>query len=77
MKVDGEWAHFIINSKTQNYGFYGKANLFEVYQSLKEDYPDFKPRVILNEGLENYLRDCKKRDEAIKRRQLTIFNERD
>ena len=75
LKVDGEWAHFIVNEKADNYAFYGKANLFDVYNSIKEDYPNHKPRVIINEGLTEYLRLRKKQAEMIKAKQLTLFNE--
>lgn len=62
LKVDGEWAHFIVTQKGDDYKFYGDKTLTEVYYALKENYPDYKPRVLKNEGLENYLRDRKPKD---------------
>lgn len=72
MRVNGEWAHFIVNQKGDDIGYYGNMELTEVYEKLKRERPEYTPRVIKNEGLENYLRDRKP-----KTRQLQInFNER-
>jgi hypothetical protein len=62
MRVDGEWAHFIVTQRGDDYKFYGDKSLTDVYYELKENYPDYKPRVLKNEGLENYLRDRKPKD---------------
>lgn len=62
MRVDGEWAHFIVTQRGDDYKFYGDKTLTEVYYDIKENYPDYKPRVLRNEGLENYLRDRKPKD---------------
>lgn len=76
MRIDGEWAHFIISPKMENIDFYDDKKLIDVCEILKRKFPDYQPRVIMNEGLENYLRD--RRPEIIKKRrykQLTInFN---
>lgn len=71
MRVDGEWAHFIVNQKGDDIGYYGDMKLTEVYEKLKRERPEYTPRVISNEGLENYLRDRKP-----KPRQLRITFER-
>lgn len=72
MRVNGEWAHFIVSQKGDDIGYYGNMELTEVYEKLKRERPEYTPRVIKNEGLENYLRDRKP-----KTRQLQInFNER-
>ena len=72
MRVNGEWAHFIVSQKGDDIGYYGNMELTEVYEKLKRERPEYTPKVIMNEGLENYLRDRKP-----KTRQLQInFNER-
>lgn len=77
MKVDGEWAHFIVGTRgDDDIDFYGDRKLDEVYYKLSRERPDYTPKVIQNEGLENYLRD--RRPEFVKRRnrQLMInFND--
>ena len=72
MKIHGEWGHFIINQQGDDIGFYGKKNLFEVYKELKEKRPDYIPKVIQNQGLENYLADVKAQREKKQGKQLTI-----
>lgn len=77
LRIGEEWAHYIVNQKKDNYAFYGKSTLYDVYQSLKNNYPDYRPKVIMNEGIAEYLRKRKKEVEIIKARQLTInFKER-
>ena len=72
MRVGDEWAHFIVTQNGDDIGYYGDMKLPEVYEKLKRKRPEYTPRVISNEGLENYLRDRKP-----KSRQLRInFNER-
>lgn len=74
MKVDGEWAHLDLNL---NYKFYGKDNLFQMFNKVKESHPNHNLKYIINKCLENYLRDMKKRDNKIKERQLNLnFKER-
>ena len=75
MRIHGEWAHFIVSQKCDDIGFYGDKNLGEVYRELKEKRPDFVPKVIQNEGLENYLKDVKAQREKKYGKQLKIdFN---
>lgn len=59
LKIENEWAHFITTLKGDDYKFYGDKTLAKVYHNVKENYPDYKPRVLEDEGLENYLRDRK------------------
>lgn len=70
LKVESEWVHFATTINGDDYKFYGDKNLTEVYHEVKENYPGYKPRVLEDEGLENYLRDRKPKD-----LQLRIFNE--
>lgn len=72
MRIDGEWAHFIVSQKGDDIGYYDEMKLPEVYEKLKRKRPEYTPKVIRNEGLENYLRD--RRPEFKKRmaKQLTL-----
>lgn len=57
MKIDGEWAHFIIKPDgSEDYDFYHELKLPDVFYKLKEKMPDYKQHVIQNKGLEDYLR---------------------
>lgn len=71
MKVDGEWAHFIIGQcGKDDIDFYGDMELAEVYRKLQRTRPEYTPKVIINKGLEYYLRDH--RGEYHKVKQLKI-----
>ena len=73
MRIDGEWAHFIVGTRgVDDIDFYGDRKLDEVYYKLSRERPEYTPKVIQNEGLENYLRD--RRAEFVKKRnkQLSI-----
>lgn len=73
MRIDGEWAHFIVGTRgVDDIDFYGDRKLDEVYYKLSRERPEYTPKVIMNEGLENYLRD--RRPEFVKKRnkQLSI-----
>lgn len=76
MRINGEWAHFIIGQGGEDIDFYEELKLPEVCAKLKRKFPEHQPRVIMNEGLENYLRD--RRPEIMRKKrykQLTInFN---
>ena len=76
MKIDGEWAHFIVGTRgVHDIDFYGDRKLDEVYYKLSRERPDYTPKVIMNEGLENYLRDRRPEFKKRKAKQLTInFN---
>lgn len=75
MKISGEWAHFIIGQGGEDIDFYEDMKLPEVCAKLKRKFPDHQPRVIMNEGLENYLRDQRPRIMRGRDKQLTInFN---
>jgi len=72
MKIHGEWAHFIISQRCDDIGFYGDKTLFDVYKELKEKRHEFTPKVIQNEGLENYLADVKAQREKKYGNQLNL-----
>lgn len=72
MRIDGEWAHFIIGQGGEDIDYYEDMKLPQVVKKLERTKPEYMPKVIMNEGLENYLRD--RRPEYKKRmaRQLII-----
>lgn len=72
MRIDGEWAHFIIGQGGEDIDYYEDMKLPQVVKKLERTKPEYKPKVIMNEGLENYLRE--RRPEYKKRmaRQLSI-----
>lgn len=73
MKVDGEWAHFIVGTQGKDdIDFYEDRKLDEVYYKLSRERPEYTPRVIQNEGLENYLRDRRVEYKKNKYRELTL-----
>ena len=77
MKVDGEWAHFIIGTRGKDdIDFYDDMELEDVFRKLQRTRPDYTPKVIINEGLENYLRDHRAEYKKKRVKQLSIFNER-
>ena len=67
LKVDGEWAHLDLKMKHK---FYGDKNLFQMYNEVKQTHPEHNLKYIINEGLENYLREMKRREQKVK--QLRI-----
>lgn len=72
LKVDGEWAHLDLQMQHK---FYEDKNLFQMYEEVKRTHPEYRLKYIINEGLENYLRDMKRRERKYKQ-LLLQFNER-
>ena len=62
LKIENEWAHFVTTLKGDDYKFYGDKTLTEVYHIIKENYPDYKPRVLEDNKLKDYLRERKPKD---------------
>jgi hypothetical protein len=67
LKVDGEWAHLDLQ---MHHKFYEDMNLFQMYNEVKQTHPEHNLKYIINEGLENYLREMKRRELKVK--QLRI-----
>lgn len=76
LKVDGVYAHLILTGEKPLHKFYEGKDLFETYYELKEEYPRHKIKCLMNKGLEDYLRDVRKKELAVKSRQLKINFER-
>lgn len=76
LKVDGEWAHLDLKMKHK---FYGDKNLFQMYNEVKQTHPEHNLKYIINEGLENYLRDMLPRKQQAQKnsKQLTIWGKND
>ena len=76
LKVDGVYAHLILTGEKPLHKFYEGKDLFETYYELKEEYPQHKVKCLMNKGLEDYLRDVRQKERAVKSRQLKINFER-
>lgn len=72
LKFDGLWASMTFTNGVKH-TFYEGMNLYQTFNKVKETHPNHKMKYIMNEGLENYLRDMRKKENIIKQRQLQIF----
>jgi hypothetical protein len=77
MRIDGEWAHFIIGQGGEDIDYYEDMKLPQVVKKLERSKPEYTPKVIMNEGLENYLRDRRPEFKKRRGRQLTINFEKE
>lgn len=75
LKFDGMWASMTFNDGVKH-TFYEGMNLFQTFNKVKETHPNHKMKYIMNEGLENYLRDMRAKEQRIKNKQLTLGFER-
>jgi len=77
LKINGMWSHITLTPNTYRPTphFYEGKNLFQVYNEIKKDYPEYKVKYIINQGLEDYLKDEYKKKQAIDSRIKQIkFN---
>jgi len=75
LRVDGVWAHMIFSDGKPFHKFYEGKTLIETFQELKEKHPLHKVKYIINKGLENYLRDVRKKELSVNKLQTMIdFN---
>ena len=72
MKVDGVWAHLGLDLK---YKFYEGKNLFQMYNEIKETHPNHNLKYVINQGLEDYLREMKRRENRY--RELSLWGKND
>ena len=75
LKVDGLWASMTFSDGVKH-KFYEGKNLYQTFNAVKETHPNHKMKYIMNEGLENYLREQRKKELSIKSLQLNLFKER-
>lgn len=71
LKFDGLWASMTFTNGIK-YNFYENMNLYQTYNKVKETHPNHKMKYIMNEGLENYLRDQYRIKQKITKYQLQI-----
>lgn len=76
LKVSGTWAHMTFDGGKMQHKFYEGKNLYQMFNEIKQTHPNHKLKYIINEGLENYLRDVRKKEQAIAKRQLTIWGDK-
>ena len=76
LKVDGLWASMTFTGGEIHHKFYEGMNLYQTFNAVKETHPNHKMKYIMNDGLENYLREQRKKELSIKSLQLNLFKER-
>lgn len=75
LKVDGTYAHLIFSDGKPYHKFYDNKTLFDTYYAIRESYPQHKIKCLINKGLEDYLRQQRKKEKAVSKSQLMInFN---
>lgn len=75
LKFDGLWASMTFSNGI-DHKFYDGMNLYQTFKEVQRTHPNHKMKYIMNEGLENYLRDMRKRELSRKSLQLNLFKER-
>lgn len=76
LKFDGLWASMTFTGGEVHHKFYEGMNLYQTFNAVKETHPFHKMKYIINKGLENYLREQRKKELSIKSLQLNLFKER-
>ena len=76
LKVDGVYAHFVLSGNQPLHKFYDGKNLIQTYYEIKNKFPLYKIKCLMNKGLEDYLRNIRKKEMAIQSRQLKLSFER-
>ena len=71
LKFDGLWASMTFSDGVKH-TFYEGMNLFQTFNKVKETHPNHKMKYIMNDGLENYLRDQYRIKQRFIKNQLQI-----
>lgn len=71
LKFDGIWASMTFSDGIKH-RFYEGMNLYQTFNKVKEMHPNHKMKYIINQGLENYLREQRRKEQILKSKQLTI-----
>jgi hypothetical protein len=71
LKFDGIWASMTFSNGIKH-RFYEGMNLYQTFNKVKETHPNHKMKYIINQGLENYLREQRRKEQILKSKQLTI-----
>lgn len=71
LKVEGTWASMTFHDGVKH-TFYEGMNLYQTFNKVKETHPFHKMKYIINQGLENYLREQYRKEQVLKAKQLSI-----
>ena len=55
--------------------YYEGMNLFQTFNKVKETHPNHKMKYIINQGLENYLKEARRKEQLLKSKQLSLFKD--
>ena len=71
LRVNGVWAHMTFYDGLKH-KFYDGKTLIETWKELVKTHPNCKIKFIMNEGLENYLRDVRKKETLVKQLKINF-----
>ena len=74
LKVDGLWASMTFHDGVKH-TFYEGMNLYQTFNKVKETHPNHKMKYIINQGIENYLKEARRKEQLIKAKQLSLFKD--
>lgn len=74
LKFDGLWASMTFSDGIKH-TFYEGMNLYQTFNKVKETHPNHKMKYIINQGLENYLREQYRKEQVLKAKQLSMFKD--
>lgn len=75
LKVSGMWASMTFTGGEIHHKFYEGMNLYQTFDAVKKTHPFHKMKYIINQGLENYLKEARKKEQLIKAKQLELFKD--
>lgn len=75
LKFDGLWASMTFTGGKISPKFYEGMNLYQTFDAVKKTHPFHKMKYIINQGLENYLREQYRKEQLIKAKQLELFKD--
>ena len=71
LRVNGIWAHMSFYDGLK-YKFYDGKNLIDTWKEIVKTNPNCRIKFIMNEGLENYLRDVRKKQMLVKQLEINF-----
>lgn len=75
LKVNGMWASMTFTGGEIHHKFYEGMNIYQTFSTVKKTHPFHKMKYIINQGLENYLKEMRKKEQLIKAKQLELFKD--
>lgn len=75
LKVSGMWASMTFTGGKISPKFYEGMNLYQTFNAVKKAHPFHKMKYIINQGLENYLREQYRKEQVLKAKQLNMFKD--